>query len=678
MKVKLHIIRLVLGMILLMPSICFARDYRDSIILNRIWTYSDTFEHPVNDFDSNGYTIFTMTIHRRNFLLWMVPTMYSIARGDREFIGESYGKMKFHNRYSQGIWRQVLCGTIPRNRQPIPALFEMPTPNLQGELFYDNRLLSPFHRNNKRYYRYRINYSPDSIGNTVQVTFTPRVLNTQLVSGDAWVNFYTGAIDSISFKANFDMVRYRVSAVALQHNQYRLPKVTNMSASFNFLGNNISADFTTLLECERTLPDSINNFESRAEMERIRPLPLTAYQDSIYHARDTEKLRQQMEEDSLPKKKKRKLDRMRDFMWDVVGDHMANSTDISSESGKASISFSPLFNPFYMSYSSKKGLSYKLSVYAMYRWNAHHFLTLEPDFGYVTKLKQFYYTIPLTMHYNPKRDGRAGIIWGNGNRTSNGALQETFNKAVGDSISFPEFRDEYVAVFNNIGLFNWLKFTTGLYYHIRKATTQHAWLQRAHLPVTYRSFAPFLTVHLQPWRQGPMLTGNFERSIMNVLGANLQYTRWEFDASYKKTVNGMRVLNLRGGTGFYTNRSSDFFVDFSNFRDNNLPTGWEDDWSGQFQLVDSRWYNESNYYVRGHISYDSPLLLLSWMPWVGRFMESERLYFSALGIEHTRPYFELGYGFKTRYFSTGVFTSFLNTRYQGFEFKFTFELFRRW
>jgi len=165
---------------------------------------------------------------------------------------------------------------------------------------------------------------------------------------------------------------------------------------------------------------------------------------------------------------------------------------------------------------------------------------------------------------------------------------------------------------------------------------------------------------------------------MNVLGANLQYTRWEFDASYKKTVNGMRVLNLRGGTGFYTNRSSDFFVDFSNFRDNNLPTGWEDDWSGQFQLVDSRWYNESNYYVRGHISYDSPLLLLSWMPWVGRFMESERLYFSALGIEHTRPYFELGYGFKTRYFSTGVFTSFLNTRYQGFEFKFTFELFRRW
>jgi hypothetical protein len=56
----------------------------------------------------------------------------------------------------------------------------------------------------------------------------------------------------------------------------------------------------------------------------------------------------------------------------------------------------------------------------------------------------------------------------------------------------------------------------------------------------------------------------------------------------------------------------------------------------------------------------------------------ERVYISALNIEHTRPYFELGYGFTTRYLSTGFFTSFLGSKYEGFGFKFTVELFRRW
>jgi hypothetical protein len=70
--------------------------------------------------------------------------------------------------------------------------------------------------------------------------------------------------------------------------------------------------------------------------------------------------------------------------------------------------------------------------------------------------------------------------------------------------------------------------------------------------------------------------------------------------------------------------------------------------------------------------------MLSWLPWVGRIVETERIYISALSIEHTRPYFELGYGFQNRFFSTGIFASFLNTHFQSFGCKFTIELFRRW
>jgi hypothetical protein len=174
------------------------------------------------------------------------------------------------------------------------------------------------------------------------------------------------------------------------------------------------------------------------------------------------------------------------------------------------------------------------------------------------------------------------------------------------------------------------------------------------------------------------LTANFEESIQGVFGANQDYQRWEFDASYLKRLRGLRILNLRGGAGFYTQRNSNYFVDYENFRDNNLPTGWEDDWAGQFQLLSSSWYNQSNYYVRGHASFDTPMLLLSYLPLIGRYIEIERLYVSALSIQHTRPYFELGYGLTNRYFSTAIFTNLLGGKIQEFGCKFTVEIFRRW
>ena len=667
---------IMLGMIALMPGICFARDYRDALVLNRIWNYSQYINQDIYGHETTFYMSYTMTENHRNPLLWMIPTMYSIAHGDKDYVGEAYGKLRFRSLYDYDMMRQVKSGTIPHQRMPFPALFDMMIPNIYGEQLYQDRLLSPFHRYNKRLYQYQISHRPDS---TVLVSFTPRVNNTLLINGEAVVNPSSGRILSLWFEGEFDMVRFKITTDMDKDSPYALPKNSKTQVSFKFMGNNIVADCTSIFGSPKALPDSINDLDSREKMEKLRPIPITHYQDSIYKAHDTlTEERQQKETTDTLSKGPRRITKVKDFFWDVVGDHMVNSTQVGS--GKASVNISPLFNPLYMSFSKSKGLSYKLSADFIYKWNEKRYLTLEPNIGYATKVKQFYYTIPVTMTYNPKRYGAASIVWGNGNRTSNGALADVFNQRVGhDSIAMPEFRDEYVNVFNHIGIFDWIRLTTGINYHIRKAVDKEDLMSQAGLSSIYRSFAPYATIHLMPWNErGPVLTANYERSLNNILGSNLRYARWEFDAVYKMKIRGMRMLSLRGGAGFYTQRNTDYFVDYTNFRDNNLPTGWDDDWTGQFQLVDSRWYNESNYYLRGHISYDSPLLALSWAPWVGRFIESERLYFSTLNIEHTRQYFELGYGFKCRYFSTGIFASFLNVQYNAFEWKFTLELFSRW
>ena len=135
---------------------------------------------------------------------------------------------------------------------------------------------------------------------------------------------------------------------------------------------------------------------------------------------------------------------------------------------------------------------------------------------------------------------------------------------------------------------------------------------------------------------------------------------------------------MRAGVGFFASKTSDIFLDYSNFRDENLPQGWNDDWSGNFQLLSSQEYNVSDYYVRANVSYESPLMLSTWIPYLGKYIEKERFYVSGVLLERSRPYFELGYGFSNRYISVGAFASFRNTKFEKFGMKFDFELFKRW
>jgi hypothetical protein len=138
-------------------------------------------------------------------------------------------------------------------------------------------------------------------------------------------------------------------------------------------------------------------------------------------------------------------------------------------------------------------------------------------------------------------------------------------------------------------------------------------------------------------------------------------------------------LSLRAGLGLYTDKSKDgYFLDYNNFRENYIPGGWNDEWSGEFELLNSNWYNASKFYVRANATYESPMLLLSWIPLVGQVVEKERIYISALSIRKLTPYVEIGYGFTNRLFSMGIFCGRSAHHFEGFGVKWGFELFNNW
>lgn len=644
--------------------------------IQKVFSYHNNHNVNITGIQTNTYIRFQFRVIKRNPTLLFVPSMYYVAKGKRNYVGEIYGKTHFKSFTDYDMERQVIQTTIPHNRKTMTGLFPYLLPNLYGVSIYGDKILSPFHSHNKAFYIYHT--SQASYGR-ILITFNPKIKNTQLVTGYALVDSI-GRIINTRFNGEQDMISFRVSidmGDSLSNNSI-IPKTCSTEAKFRFLGNDIRADMTVAYNCPITLPDTIQQQYNSLLMDSIRPKPLTETEQNTYEQWLLQQAKNK--KDSSKAEKLSFKERLRQIAWNVLGDYMVNS--VGAQSDKASVRVSPLMNPLYMSYSHSRGLAYKMNIGAHYNFSQNSGISLDVDLGYNFKIHQFYFSSPIRYIYNAKRDGWLELTWANGNRITNSSVLDKIKDEHRDIVDFPSldldyFNDEMWKFAWNNQFTSFLGMRIGTIYHRRSSVNKHV-MQEVGKPSQYRTFAPFVTLTCKPFYQGPVFTGNYERGIRHLLKSNTEYERWEFDASYNKRLRSLRSYSLRFGGGFYTNKSSDYFVDFENFHENYLPGGWQDDWSGDFQILNSQWYNASRYYVRANACYESPLLILTRVPLIGRYIESERLYGSALQIEHTRPYFELGYGFTTRFFSLAVFSSFLNGGLNEIGGKFTFELFRNW
>ncbi len=670
------------GMFIFMPAICFSQAIKDSTILEKMWSYKRNFASNHIGGTTNSYMRYTLNTERRNFTMFLVPTLYAVAKGDRKYISEIYGKTEIVDTHSFKTKLQIISNTIPHDRQVSEAFTDYLTPNIYDQTLYEDRLLSPFYRSNRFYYKYSI----DNVnGNLVHVSFRPKLKNTQLVKGYALVNKNTGRVVYTMYDGEFDMLKFHIDVVlGTDDTSSILPQRCTSDLNFNFMGNRISSHFLATYNAPTTLPDSLNEYESRPMIESLRTFQLNEEEKEIYRLHDEEEALEEArrnKEKELEDTLKPKRRTLGDVLFDI-GDKLVTSSH--ADAMGADFSLSPILNPQYISYSRSRGLSYKIQLGVRYSWNKKRYLTINPQIGYNFKIKQFFHYTPIRMTYNPKRNGYAELIIANDNRISHYSIKQAIQNMYPEMedkdierVNVNYFTDNYIKALNNVVAYDWLEIKAGVVYHIRKADNVQA-MRDFNMPTSYRSFAPTLTLYISPWRRGPYLTVNYERSIKGILGSNLEYERYEFDASHKFKLDRLRHVNLKGGFGLYTNKETSYFLDYANFRDQNLPGGWEDEWSGNFQLLNSEWYNTSRYYLRGHASYESPLLVCSFLPLIGKYIERETIYFSLLSIQHTRPYAEVGYGVTTRFISIGAFGSFLNGKPKEFGLKFTFELFRKW
>ena len=127
----------------------FAKDDKDSLILDRIYQYREANLSEFESKEDNVYTKFRYNVERRNLTLWLIPTMYVVAKDPREYIQEAYSKVKFKDAHNFDINSQVLTGTISHNRKAMPTLIDFMTPDIYNVDFYEGHVLSPFNKWNR-------------------------------------------------------------------------------------------------------------------------------------------------------------------------------------------------------------------------------------------------------------------------------------------------------------------------------------------------------------------------------------------------------------------------------------------------------------------------------------------------------------------------------------------------
>jgi hypothetical protein len=431
----------------------------------------------------------------------------------------------------------------------------------------------------------------------------------------------------------------------------------------------------------------------------MRPRGLTQEEDSLYnlfvaHTRQ----KQQIEAEH-------KLNESYAF-WGQLGDALISSYRVNLQ-GVGSVKCSPLLNPVLFSYSHSRGLSYKEKFkYNRYFRTTDRTLRIVPQIGYNFTYKEFYAQLSSEFLYYPQKLGKLELKVGNGNRIYSSAVLDELKQMPDADFDFDNarldyFKDVYLNFFHSIEPVNGLMVKVGASLHWRRlahpivdqfdlADGQTTFFNRA-INKEYNSFAPRLRLEWTPslyyYMNGrrkmnigsklPTFSFDYERGLKNVMGSNGKHERWEFDVQQSICLSALRSIAYRVGGGMYNRQGGMYFVDYANFSRHNLPEGWNDDIGGTFQLLDGRWFNSSRQYWRGHMTYESPFILLrSLKNWTG-MVQQERIYGGILFIPHLNPYVELGYGIGTHVFDFGFFVSSISGNFDTAGVKFTFELFNR-
>ena len=718
-----------------MPSPYDIKSLSADSIMKKVIFFAPFYETIIDDYRAELYIKGKVNIRKKNHILRFIPTMFRIRKGVREYLMETYSDLHFT---APDIYDQKIKASVGTSSEfweldgRLPEYFHV---NIYASTLLYDKLLSPLAPNAMKYYSYHI----DSVMGKMhelqyKISFKPKSKSFQLVSGHMVVSENVWSVREMHFIGRSEMLRFNnmIRMGDVGESDEFLPVHYDVDATFRFLGNVIDANYIAALDYKSIIQKDPSQLERKrlkskydlsesytlrtdtnanktdsAYFASLRPIPLSSHEQELYQ--DFFLRRDTLQRYKKPKNKNLEF-------WGQIGDALISryTVDLSK---MGSVRCSPLINPFLLSYSGNNGFSYRQEFKYNRLFTGDRLLRIVPRLGYNFKYKELYWSVRSDFDYWPRKRAAFHVSVGNGHRIySSRMLDELKNMPDSifdfDRVYLDYFNDLYLEVRHSWEIVNGLSLDLGFSMHKRTeanrslfvttksvqsekekeegpTTTPPAWEEK--MRHSYNSFAPRVRLTWTPGQyyymngdrkvnllsKYPSFSVDWERGIDGVFKSTGTYERIEVDIQHSIPLGLMRDFYLRFGWGAFTNQKDIYFVDFANLTRSNLPVGWNDEIGGVFQLLDGRWYNSSRKYLRGHLTYESPFLLLRHLVKYTQHVLNERLYLNALVMPHLNPYVEVGYGIGTNIFDFGVFCSFANWKYQEIGCKFTFELFNR-
>lgn len=667
-------------------------------------------EFAVGEASGTLYVRQEVDIEKKNLGLNFIPGMARFDRDEHHYLSELCYDVRFFKYAMPAIRRRASVTTHRHGSGEIERVLLFMHPNLFAEKILEEGYLSPLHPQNIKYYRYSADTLYDDKNGCVKVSFVHRFDNIKLLES-GWV-LLAPDCSVRAFSANgWDeqctfSVLYVMGNDSLQRN---LATDVSLSVDYNFAGNRFKVNaegrflFDTVLPVadarqrvskyniavasSEDLPDEkIDDRIGYVASMRRQPLSLADslfyYEKGVFGALHEAK-KSSSANDAVG------------WLWDV-GDRMISSHSLEWNGGRVRVS--PLINPSYLSYSTSRGLSYKMALNLMSATKRGEELSLRPMAGYNFKQGAFYWDVDGRYLYSPRRLGTVRIDVGSGNRTYSSEALNRIEKIAADSLNFEDldlgyFRNFYVNISHSHEIANGIELLGGFNYHRRTLIGSGGDRLEASgvgLKRRYIQFAPHIRLTWHPgmyyYIKGtrkvnigsrlPRFSFDIEQGVDGVLGSSGTYTRAELDVQYNFKINESDALFLRAGGGGFFYTKNTYFVDYAFLRHNSLPVDRSDELDGVFQLLDSEWYNAANKYFRTNVTYLSPFFVLQRILPRVNFIKNERLYLNMLFISHLTPYSEFGYGVGTPYIDLGLFVCGKNHQFHKIGFRVNVSLFR--
>ena len=702
---------LFLYLLLFLSFVCTAKE-RDSVAYKVVRRVADNLisdASGVESLNANLYIREYVNVDRKNLLLNVIPNMTRFDRGENEYLAELFYEVSCIYNSLPRIKRVASLSTFSRSSGEMEKVLLFMAPQICGERLFGDVLLSPLYPSNLKYYNYSVDttYAGD---NSIKLLFEARFDNIRLFTNGWIVVSSENMLPQLFFARGWDeqcsfSVECRMGTLGLEKFVVRDIK---LAIDYGFARNELDIEAEARFDYTNLQPR-----ESGKNLVREYNLSVddTSVGDTVVHACGDFALKYRkwplLEKDSLLYLKKGvngageafiesddNIGDIKNMLW-LIGDKAISSHSLAW--GNSDLKISPILNPSYLSYSTSRGLAYKLSFRFRKRLSQRRTFELKPMLGYNFKQKEVYWKIAGSLDFNPLK--RSALVFDVGRESSlySSIMLDDIEKASLDTLNFSSmpfvyYRDFHVKGDYRFEVTNGLELRAGVNLYKRTISGNALGLEinGIELKENYSQFAPHFMITWHPGMyyyisggrkinmgsRAPRFAIDVEQGIKGVLGSQGVYTRAELDMQYMHTLSSSASLYMRLGAGGFFYTKDLYFVNYAFLKNNNLPLDKDDELSGAFQLLDAEWYNSANKYVRASFAYESPFLFLQKIIPSTRIIESEALYSNILFISHLCPYFECGYGVGTPYINTGVFISFENYSYHRLGFKIAFSLFR--